>query len=52
SSFYGPDFYRLPRNQQTLTLHRESWQAPSHYPFGKQTLTPFRQQTPLQWTIK
>lgn len=52
SSFYGPDFYRLPRNQQTLTLSKLSWQAPTNYSFGEQTLTPFRQETPLQWTIK
>jgi len=52
SSFYGPDFYRLPRNKQTLTLNKESWQAPHNYSFGPQTLTPFRQETPLQWAIK
>ncbi|AGS40689.1 MAG: dihydroorotase [Cycloclasticus pugetii] len=52
SSFYGPDFYRLPRNKQTLTLSKESWQAPPSYSFGTQTLTPFRQETPLQWKIK
>lgn len=52
SSFYGPDFYRLPRNEQTLTLKKENWQAPISYPFGPQTLTPFRQETPLQWMIE
>ncbi|MEE4292161.1 MAG: dihydroorotase [Cycloclasticus sp.] len=52
SSFYGPDFYQLPRNKQTLTLSKESWQAPVNYTFDSQTLTPFRQDTPLQWTIK
>jgi len=52
SSFHGPDFYQLARNEQTITLLKKQWQAPTHYSFNEQTLTPFRQETPLSWTIK
>ncbi len=52
SSFYGADFYHLPRNQSSITLIKKQWQAPSHYSFGEQTLTPFRQETALSWALK
>jgi dihydroorotase len=52
SSFYGPDFYQLPRNNEKITLLKEQWTAPAHYSFGEQTIVPFRQDKPLQWGIK
>jgi dihydroorotase len=52
SSFYGPDFYHLPRNKSKITLVKEAWQAPLSYSFGEQTLTPFRQETTLSWSIR
>src|SRR5690606_14934220 len=29
ASHYGPDFYGLPRNSDTITLQRRSWQSPA-----------------------
>ncbi|PCI69498.1 MAG: dihydroorotase [Piscirickettsiaceae bacterium] len=52
SSFYGADFYELPRNAAKITLIKDSWQAPNTYPFADQTIVPFRQATPLQWRIQ
>jgi dihydroorotase len=52
SSFYGADFYGLPRNTEQITLIQESWQAPDSYPYAGETIKPFRQETPLQWRIK
>lgn len=52
SSFYGPDFYNLPRNESKITLIKKAWQAPLSYSFGEQSLTPFRQETALSWAIK
>lgn len=52
SSFYGADFYGLPRNKDTITLTRNSWLAPKSYPFADEKIIPFRQDTPLQWQIK
>ena len=34
ASEYGADFYGLPRNPERITLVRESWEVPTHYPFG------------------
>lgn len=51
-SFYGADFYGLPRNKSTITLIKKQWSAPEHYSFGEQTLTPFRQETPLSWKLQ
>ncbi len=34
ASEYGADFYGLPRNPEKVTLVREAWEVPAHYPFG------------------
>ncbi|MGA7296430.1 MAG: dihydroorotase [Rhodanobacteraceae bacterium] len=34
ASFHGPDFYKLPRNTDTITLLRESWTVPDELDFG------------------
>jgi len=52
ASFHGPDFYGLPRNTDTITLHRESWNVPAHYPFGNSTLVPLRAGEQIHWRIK
>ncbi|BBL76499.1 dihydroorotase [Methylomagnum ishizawai] len=49
ASFHGPDFYRLPRNQGTVTLERRAWRAPESFPFGAETLVPLRAGEPLAW---
>lgn len=51
SSFYGADFYGLPRNNSKITLIKETWQAASNYPYLDATIVPFRQETPLQWKL-
>ncbi len=42
ASFYGADFYGLPRNQDKITLCKESWQVPTSIPFGDDELMPLR----------
>jgi len=42
ASHYGADYYRLPRNRDRITLTREPWTVPDAYPFGDETLVPFR----------
>src|SRR5690606_27733601 len=32
ASFYGADFYGLPRNGDSITLRREAWQVPAELP--------------------
>ena len=42
ASFYGADFYGLPRNTDTITLKRESWNAPASLRLGVESLVPLR----------
>ncbi len=51
ASFFGADFYRLPRNADKVTLLREGWTLASEYPFGKGTIVPLRAGETLRWTV-
>ena len=51
ASFYGPDFYGLPRNTDTITLARKSWTAPEELPFGADIIRPLRAGESLLWQI-
>jgi dihydroorotase len=50
-SEHGADFYRLPRNRETLTLERKPWPVPDSYPFGDATVQPLRAGEPVNWQI-
>jgi dihydroorotase len=50
-SFAGADFYRLPRNEKTITLTQKSWQVPDQIAFGDQPLIPFRAGQSIGWTL-
>ncbi len=51
ASFYGADFYGLPRNQTQITLHKQSWQVPDTLPFAGSELVPFRAGEAVNWQI-
>ena len=51
ASFHGPDFYRLPRNRDTLTLEQRSWTVPEELRFGKETVVPLRAGKTMAWTV-
>ncbi len=51
ASFFGADFYRLPRNQATVTLEKQSWEVPLSYPFAEETIIPLRAGEILTWRI-
>jgi len=51
ASFYGPDFYGLPRNGGTVTLRRESWTLPQTLPFGDAWIKPLRAGETLSWRL-
>jgi dihydroorotase len=51
ASFHGPDFYRLPRNTGTVTLRKESWEAPAEMAFGSETLIPLRAGEQIAWKL-
>jgi dihydroorotase len=51
AAFHGADFYRLPRNREQLTLVRQAWQVPAHYPFGADVLVPLRAGEQVPWRL-
>jgi dihydroorotase len=51
ASRFGPEFYRLPRNPTSITLRRETWEAPPSYPFGEDRLVPLRAGETIRWRL-
>jgi dihydroorotase len=51
ASFFGADFYGLPRNQRTIELVRDPWLVPEHYELGAERLTPLRAGEMVQWRL-
>ncbi|TVP66889.1 MAG: dihydroorotase [Leptolyngbya sp. LCM1.Bin17] len=51
ASFYGPDFYQLPRNTDRVTLTKATWQIPDELPFGDSGLVPLRAGETLTWQM-
>ena len=52
ASFFGPDFYGLPRNTDEITLAKQPWQVPTEMPFGKDVIVPLRAGETLQWKLE
>lgn len=52
ASFYGPDFYNLPRNTDTITLIKNSWQAPTEMAFANDVVVPLRAGETLRWQLE
>ncbi|HET7268860.1 MAG TPA: dihydroorotase [Oleiagrimonas sp.] len=51
ASFHGPDFYGLPRNRDTISLTRQSWQVPETMDFGGQPGVPLRAGQSIAWQL-
>lgn len=51
ASFYGADFYRLPRNTDTITLIRTGWTVPAHYGADDCLITPLKARENLSWQV-
>ncbi|MEE8059679.1 MAG: dihydroorotase [Pseudomonadales bacterium] len=51
ASHFGPDFYGLPRNSDTITLQRKPWDVPRHLPLGDTLLVPLCAGKTLQWQV-
>ncbi|MCD6707405.1 MAG: dihydroorotase [Thiobacillus sp.] len=51
ASFHGADFYGLPRNTDTITLKRESWDAPARLKMGEESLVPLRAGEAIRWRV-
>jgi len=51
ASRHGPDFYRLARNTERVTLRREAWTVPQALPFGADAIVPLAAGEPLGWRL-
>ncbi|MFZ1319636.1 MAG: dihydroorotase [Candidatus Nitrotoga sp.] len=51
ASFYGADFYHLPRNAQSVTLRKQEWQVPATIGFGEHQLVPLRANEMVKWKL-
>lgn len=51
SSFFGPDFYRLPRNTEKITLEKLPWTVPESYDFSGSKVIPFFAGSELSWRL-
>ena len=51
ASFFGADFYGLPRNCGRVTLRRQPRTLPESLPFGDTTIKPLRAGETLNWTL-
>ena len=51
ASFYGADFYGLPRNTQQITLQKTSWTVPNELPMGNESLVPLRAGQQVHWKL-
>jgi dihydroorotase len=52
ASFYGADFYGLPRNTGRIQLHRQSWTVPASLPFADDSIVPLRAGQPIAWKMQ
>lgn len=51
ASFYGADFYGLPRNAEQVTLVKESWKVPGSLPYDGDVLVPLRADQMVHWRM-
>ena len=51
ASHFGADFYRLPRNADTVTLRKDTWAVPAQLQLGNDTLTPLGATQELAWRV-
>ncbi len=51
ASFYGADFYGLPRSKAQITLVKQSWIVPDSLPFDEDVLVPLRAGQCVAWKV-
>ncbi|MGK0476616.1 MAG: dihydroorotase, partial [Oleispira sp.] len=52
ASFFGPDFYNLPRNTDTITLNRKDWTVPSEMVFAGDVIVPIKAGETIRWQVE
>ena len=51
ASFFGSDFYSLPRNSKTITLVKQAQSIPVELPLGDATIVPLRAGETIAWSL-
>jgi dihydroorotase len=51
ASFYGPDYYQLPRNTEQITLTKAPWRIPDEVPFTESGLVPLGAGQEITWRL-
>jgi dihydroorotase len=51
ASFYGADFYKLPRNKDHITLQRQDWIVPEELVMQSTTIVPLDAGATLAWKL-
>ncbi len=51
ASFFGPDFYSLPRNIKRITLAKQAQKIPAELPLGDATIVPLRAGETIAWSL-
>jgi len=51
ASFFGPDFYSLPRNSKKITLSKQAQSIPEELPLGDATIVPLRAGETIAWSL-
>ncbi|GEK09220.1 dihydroorotase [Pseudoalteromonas sp. McH1-7] len=51
ASHFGPDFYNLPRNQDTITLTKSPWVVPDSYTLGTGSVVPIKAGGTIDWKV-
>jgi len=51
ASFFGPDFYSLPRNTKKITLAKQAQKIPAELPLGNDTIVPLRAGETIAWSL-
>jgi dihydroorotase len=51
ASFFGPDFYHLPRNSKKIILSKQAQKIPAELPLGDDTIVPLRAGETIAWSL-
>ncbi len=51
ASFYGADFYNLPRNSDDIALRRQRWPVPAELSLGDDVVVPLRAGETIEWQV-
>ena len=51
ASFFGPDFYSLPRNSKKIKLAKQAQKIPLELPLGNDTIIPLRAGETIAWSL-